>query len=77
MTQLQKAKRIRALLVQYDYKNCSKWIFDKLTNKIHELMDEENQRKNVHRVEYEKSDLHIWLMASKGLNGRQILIHTK
>lgn len=45
MTQLQKAKRIRALLVQYDYKNCSKWIFDKLTNKIHELMDEENQRK--------------------------------
>ena len=72
--QLQKAKELRGKCVQYNYSN-SKHRFKALTELVFKLQDEVNEIKREQRKEYEKSFTHKWLMASKGLNGKQILIH--
>ena len=72
--QLQIAKELRGKCVQYNYSN-SKHRFNALTELVYKLQDEVNEIKREQRKEYEKSLTHKWLMASKGLNGKQILIH--
>ena len=74
--QLQKAKELRGKCVQYNYSN-SKHRFNALTELVYKLQDEVNEIKREQRKEYEKSLIHKWLMASKGLTGKQILIHNK
>ena len=74
--QLQKAKELRGKCVQYNYSN-SKHRFNSLTELVYRLQDEVNEIKREQRKEYEKSLTHKWLMASKGLTGKQILIHNK
>ena len=74
--QLQKAKELRGKCGQYNYSN-SKHRFNSLTELVYRLQDEVNEIKREQRKEYEKSFTHKWLMASKGLTGKQILIHNK
>lgn len=72
--QLQKAKELRGKCVQEDYKN-SRERFKTLTPIVYALQDKVNEIKREQRKEYETSFIHKWLIASKGLNGKQILIH--
>jgi hypothetical protein len=75
-TQLEKAKRLRGKCVQYMYSN-SKHRFEALTKIVYKLQDEANEIRRKQIKEHENTIAHNWLMASKGLNGKQILIHTK
>ena len=72
--QLQKAKELRGKCGQYNYSN-SKHRFNSLTELVYKLQDEVNEIKREQRKDYEKSLNHKWLMASKGLTGKQILIY--
>ena len=74
--QLQKAKELRGKCAQYNYTK-SAHRFNALTELVYRLQDEVNEIKTEQRKEYEKTSAHKWLMASKGLNGKQILIHNK
>ena len=74
--QLQKAKELRGKCAQYNYTK-SAHRFNALTELVYRLQDKVNEKKTEERKEYEKSSVHKWLMTSKGLNGKQILIHNK
>ena len=74
--QLQKAKELRGKCAQYNYTK-SAHRFNALTELVYRLQDKVNEIKTEERKEYEKSSVHKWLMTSKGLNGKQILIHNK
>lgn len=69
---LQKCKRIRGKLAQYDYRNCT-MTFDRFTSILYYYQDLYNKLRRKEIEEWNKGFIHRWLMASKGCSGMDIM----